>query len=192
MLYMKDWRIRTPEHYSLGFEGDHLAGSIALSAPLPDGWDLKVDVERDGEKNTIQLQREGDVFSAPLTSSMLGKSGYYQLQVRGTCGEVVRHSNVFLAMVCRSIDAPRAFPDPLPSQFEQMERQLTQLYQHPPMPGEGVWLLWDAAQGGYRPSEIPLPQGIDAPEIGAIRVLDRGEYEALPEKSADTLYLIRG
>lgn len=192
MLYMEDWIVRAPDHYSLGFEGDHLAACIQLSAPLPEGWDLKVDVEREGRKNVIQLQREGDLFSAQLTSEMLGADGYYFLQIRGSNGEVVKHSNVFLAMVYHSINATHEFPPALPSEFQQMERRLTALNQHPPKAGDGVWLVWNVDQEAYEPSDIPFSAGITSQEVGSIRVMDREAYEALPQKDPNTLYLIRG
>lgn len=192
MLYMKDWRVRVPDHYSLGFEGDHLAASIQLTAPLPEGWDLKVDVEREGKANVIQLQREGDVFSAQLTCDMLGEEGYYFLQIRGTDGVVVRHSNVFWAMVYHSINAVETFPPQLPSEFQQMEQRLTALNQHPPKLGEGEWLVWNVEREAYEPSGIPCAAGVASQEIEAIRVLDLAEYEALAPKQENTLYLIRG
>lgn len=192
MLYMEHWRVCPPECYCLGFEGDHLAASFQLTAPLPEGWDLKVDVEKDGQKNTIQLQREGEVFSAELTASMLAVDGYYFMQIRGTCGDVVRHSNVFLAQVFHSINAQKAFPDPLPSEFEQMERRLSDLNRHPPKPGAGVWLVWNVEQGAYEASDIPLPGGLSSGEIKTVQVLEQWEYEALPVKDGSTLYLIRG
>lgn len=192
MLYMEDWRVRVPDHYSLGFEGDHLAASIELTAPLPQGWDLKVDVEREGKANVIQLHRQGDVFSAQLTCDMLGEEGYYFLQIRGTDGKVVRHSNVFWAMVYRSINAAETFPPQLPSEFQQMERRLTALNEHPPKPGDGVWLVWNVEQEAYEPSDVPCTAGVASQEIKAIQVLDLAEYEALSQKQGDTLYLIRG
>lgn len=192
MLYMEDWKICAPDHYSLGFQGDHLATEIELSAPLPEGWDLKMDVEKDGKKNIIQLERNGDIFSARLTSAMLAEDGSYFMQVRGTNGDVVRHSNVFLAMVYHSVEAVQAFPSPLPSEFEQMERRLTALNQHPPKPGDGVWLVWNEEREQYEPSEISLSCGIVSQDITSLRVLDRAEYEALPSRDAGTLYFIRG
>ena len=192
MLYMEDWIVHAPDHYSLGFAGDHLADCIQLSAPLPEGWDLKVDVEREGKKNVIQLQRVGDLFLAQLTSEMLGEDGYYFLQIRGTNGDVVRHSNVILAMVYHSINAAEAFPPVLPSEFQQMERRLTALNQHPPKVGDGVWMVWNAEKEVYEPSDIPVSAGITSQDIGMIRVMDRAEYAALAEKDARTLYLIRG
>ena len=192
MLYMEDWMVRTPDHYSLGFAGDHLAACIELSAPLPEGWDLKVDVEREGKKNVIQLQREGDLFSARLTAEMLGEDGYYFLQIRGTNGDVVRHSNVFLAMVYHSINAAEEFPPVLPSEFQQMERRLTALNQHPPKAGDGVWLVWNEVKEANEPTDIPVSAGIASQDVEAIRVMDRAEYDALAQKDARTLYLIRG
>ena len=192
MLYMEDWMVRTPDHYSLGFAGDHLAACIELSAPLPEGWDLKVDVEREGKQNVIQLQREGDLFSARLTAEMLGEDGYYFLQIRGTNGDVVRHSNVFLAMVYHSINAAEEFPPVLPSEFQQMERRLTALNQHPPKAGDGVGLVWNVDKEAYEPTDIPVSAGIASQDVEAIRVMDRAEYDALAQKDARTLYLIRG
>ena len=110
MLSMENWIVHAPDYYSLGFAGDHLATDFELSAPLPEGWDLKVDVEREGKKNVIQLEREGERFFARLTAEMLGEDGYYFLQIRGTNGDVVKHSNVFLAMVYHSINATEEFP----------------------------------------------------------------------------------
>ena len=55
MIYMTDWNICTPPGFSLGFEGDNEVTSLEISTDLPEGWDLKVDVEKDGQKNIIQL-----------------------------------------------------------------------------------------------------------------------------------------
>lgn len=75
--------------FSLGFEGDNEVTSLEISTDLPEGWDLKVDVEKDGQKNIIQLSRDGEVYSALLTASMLADDGTYAMQVRGTLGDQV-------------------------------------------------------------------------------------------------------
>ena len=95
MLIMTDWYICTPPKFCLGFEGDNEVVALEISTDLTDEWDLKVDVEKDGQKNIIQLQRVGQVYSALLTASMLADDGQYLMQVRGTLGEQVRHSNIF-------------------------------------------------------------------------------------------------
>lgn len=158
VLYMQDWHICVPADFSLGFEGDNNAVTLEISTDLPEGWDLKVDVAKDGEKNIIQLNRRDNVYYALLTSSMLADDGVYEMQVRGTLGDQVRHSNIFLSHVHNSINATDAFPPPLPSEFEQMEDRLTSINNNPPQPGEnGYWLIWDPDDMEYKESDIPLP-----------------------------------
>lgn len=200
MLIMTNWYICAPPKFCLGFEGDNEAVVLEISTDLTDKWDLKVDVEKDGQKNIIQLQRVGQVYSALLTASMLADDGQYLMQVRGTLGEQVRHSNIFYATVHDSINAVDAFPPPLPSEFEQMEERITELNQHPPRPGQdGFWEIWNPYSGRYEPSDIPLPAGggggtgnVSSQEVNVIKVLDRAEYDELPQKDPRTLYLIRG
>lgn len=158
VLYMQDWHICVPADFSLGFEGDNNAVTLEISTDLPNGWDLKVDVAKDGEKNIIQLNRRDNVYYALLTSSMLADDGVYEMQVRGTLEDQVRHSNIFLSHVHNSINATDAFPPPLPSEFEQMEDRLTSINNNPPQPGEnGYWLIWDPDDMEYKESDIPLP-----------------------------------
>ena len=158
MLYMKDWEVCAPPGFSLGFEGDNGATVLEVSTDLTEEWDLKVDVEKDGEKNIIQLTRTGMVYSALLKAPMLADNGTYAMQVRGTLGDYVRHSNLFYATVFRSINAVDFFPPPLPSEFEQMEDRLTSINDNPPMPGEnGYWMIWNPDKKEYEESDIPLP-----------------------------------
>ena len=158
MLYMKDWEVCAPPGFSLGFEGDNGATVLEVSTDLTEEWDLKVDVEKDGERNIIQLTRTGMVYSALLKAPMLADDGTYAMQVRGTLGDYVRHSNLFYATVFRSINAVDFFPPPLPSEFEQMEDRLTSINDNPPMPGEnGYWMIWNPDKKEYEESDIPLP-----------------------------------
>lgn len=176
VLYMQDWHICVPADFSLGFEGDNNAVTLEISTDLSDGWDLKVDVEKDGEKNIIQLNRRDNVYYALLTSSMLADDGVYEMQVRGTLGDQVRHSNIFLSHVHNSINATDAFPPPLPSEFEQMEDRLTSINNNPPQPGEnGYWLIWDPDDMEYKESDIPLPS-----EGGTVGTTDYNKLKNRP------------
>lgn len=176
MLYMQDWHICVPADFSLGFEGDNNAVTLEISTDLPEGWDLKVDVAKDGEKNIIQLNRRDNVYYALLTSSMLADDGVYEMQVRGTLRDQVRHSNIFLSHVHNSINATDAFPPPLPSEFEQMEDRLTSINNNPPRPGEnGYWLIWDPDDMEYKESDIPLPS-----EGGTVGTTDYNKLKNRP------------
>lgn len=176
VLYMQDWHICVPADFSLGFEGDNNAVTLEISTDLSDGWDLKVDVAKDGEKNIIQLNRRDNVYYALLTSSMLADDGVYEMQVRGTLGDQVRHSNIFLSHVHNSINATDAFPPPLPSEFEQMEDRLTSINNNPPQPGEnGYWLIWDPDDMEYKESDIPLPS-----EGGTVGTTDYNKLKNRP------------
>lgn len=160
MLYLTNWQLCAPPGFSLGFEGDNNAVSLTVTTDLTEPWDIKAEVEKGGQRNIIQLTREGQVWSALLTSSMLADDGDYQLQLRGTLGDVVRHSDIIYARVHRSIGAVDAFPPKLPSEFEQMEDRLTGINNNPPTPGpNGYWLIWDPDKREYVESSVPLPAG---------------------------------
>lgn len=188
MLYMKDWEVCAPPGFSLGFEGDNGATVLEVSADLTEEWDLKVDVEKDGEKNIIQLTRTGMVYSAFLTASMLADDGTYAMQVRGTLGDYVRHSNLFYATVFRSINAVDSFPPPLPSEFEQMEDRLTSINANPPIPGEnGYWMIWNPDKKEYEESDIPLPAGSSGSVSDHRRLTNRDAENQHPIESITDL-----
>ena len=90
MLYMQDWHICVPADFSLGFEGDNNAVTLEISTDLPEGWDLKVDVAKESEKNIIQLNRRDNVYYALLTSSRVSKRSLTTNEVpsipAGPCG----------------------------------------------------------------------------------------------------------
>ena len=184
MLYMKDWEVCAPPGFSLGFEGDNGVTVLEVSTDLTEEWDLKVDVEKDGGKNIIQLTRNGTVYSALLTASMLADDGTYAMQVRGTLGDYVRHSNLFYATVFRSINASDSFPPPLPSEFEQMEERLTGINDNPPMPGEnGYWMIWNPDKKEYEESDVPLPAG--GSDLPKITPEDEGKFLGVLDGAAE-------
>lgn len=188
MLYMKDWEVCAPPGFSLGFEGDNGATVLEVSTDLTEEWDLKVDVEKDGEKNIIQLTRTGMVYSALLKAPMLADNGTYAMQVRGTLGDYVRHSNLFYATVFRSINAVDFFPPPLPSEFEQMEDRLTSINDNPPMPGEnGYWMIWNPDKKEYEESDIPLPAGSSGGVSDHRRLTNRDAEDQHPIESITDL-----
>lgn len=171
MLTMTNWHIKVPqddEH--IGYTGDNLAKRIVIQTDIDQTWMVKLDVQIADSKNTIDLMRDGNLLYVDLTREMLQKDGIYQFQLRGTCGDIVTHSNIWHMRVRGAINAVSAFPSPLPSEFYQMEQRVTALKNeaedfalNPPVISEsGNWLVY--SEGGYIDSGFPS-QG-QSPHIG--------------------------
>lgn len=90
---------------------------------------------------------------------MLPFSGKYAMQLRAINDDKVAHSDTFDCWVKYSIE-PASTYDPIPSEFYQIEQNVTEMNNHPPKPGEnGYWLIWDITTQQYKESDIPLPDG---------------------------------
>ena len=135
-------------------------------------------------------------IEATLTKEQLDLAGTYTLQLRGTNGDEVRHTNCIDITIPSSLSGDSTWPE-IPSEFSEMEQRLNELYAHPPIPGaDGTWMTWDVDTDEYIDSGLPLPEGgygnVASSEINKIKVLDLSEYEAITEKDDRTLYLIKG
>lgn len=166
MITMQNWRVIVPDtDRMIGFENDHLTACLGIAIDAPPGWSFKLDVEARYRKNIIDLAREGDRLSVTLTRSMLAVDGMYRCQLRGVNGEQVRHTNTFNLYVGDSVGATEAFPEPLPSEFEQMEQRVSkqaEIAARPPQIGQnGNWMVW--SDGTYADSGI-VARG-ETPEI---------------------------
>lgn len=180
----------------LGRQYDNLTRSLDIVGNIPDGWTWDLLVQAGKNLDIIRLNQGENSLSVILTAEMLALSGYYVLQLRGTQGEKVRHTNIIRVFVPESLSGNAKWPE-LPTEFAQAEANIRELNAHPPVPGgDGFWQLWDLETDQYVPSELPLPSGgagnVSSQEIDTIRVLSREEYDALPDKSSKTLYLIMG
>lgn len=188
---------------TFAFEKNNGVDVINVTVDTDASWSYKLDVQYtqklcSGERlyNVIDLTRDGNVCSATLTAGMLPFSGKYILQLRGINADGrVYHSEQFNGWVKYSID-PGAAYDPVPSEFYQIEANITSMNNHPPKPGDnGYWLIWNVTKQEYEESDIPLPEG----ELPDIDETTKGKYltndgteaswadvEALPEMSAAT------
>lgn len=164
MITMINWIVESTVRDSLiGYERDHLARRLKIGTDLGPEWALKLDLDRDGKKNVVDLEREGDVLYVDLTRDMLAGDGHYRAQLRGLSGEVVRHSNVFWLVVSSSINAIDSFPPLEPTEMAQMEERVTkakdeavaaaetvkQYSGKPPIIQNGTWWIWDAESKSY-------------------------------------------
>lgn len=156
----------------LAFKKDNLTAQMTFTVDTDDSWTYKLDVRLPvkcctGEElfNIIDLPMDANrTCTIDVTAAMVPFTGKYTMQLRGISGEQVYHSDTFEIWVKYSID-PGAAYDPVPSEFYQIEDNITEINNNPPKPGEnGYWLIWDVTTHQYKESAIPLPDGT-LPEI---------------------------
>ena len=158
----------------LAFKKDNLTAQMTFTVDTDDSWIYKLDVRLPvkcctGEElfNIIDLPMDASrTCTIDVTAAMVPFTGKYTMQLRGISGEQVYHSDTFEIWVKYSID-PGAVYDPVPSEFYQIEDNITEINNNPPKPGEnGYWLIWDVTTHQYKESDIPLPDGT-LPEVNA-------------------------
>lgn len=115
----------------LAFQKNNLVDTISITVDTDDTWQYKLDVklpktndENGGLYNVIDLVREGNTCTVVLQSSMLPFRGRYVMQLRGISGDKVYHTDTFFVLVEYSID-PGAVYNPIPSEFYQIEQEVT-------------------------------------------------------------------
>ena len=135
MIQVIDRRLKIPNRI-IGYSGDNLVeirtfelnrfyGDIDLSE-----FDFKLDTEINGTKNIIDLDKTVADDKITLTwtirESHILHPGRMSIQIRAfSQGEEKWHSAQDYVLVQPSINATEAQPDPLPSEFAQMEARVT-------------------------------------------------------------------
>ena len=157
MIKFDNWRISNEDHV-LARQYDNLTRELRVEGNIPEGWSWDLLVQAGKNLDIIGLTREEDHLSVMLTAEMLALSGFYVLQLRGTQGEQVRHTNPIRGFVPESLSGDAQWPE-VPTEFSQMEAAIRELHAHPPIPGEdGFWMTWDLESEQYAPTELPLPE----------------------------------
>lgn len=138
---------------------DNLTRRLEVSGDIPEGWNWAALLSIGDNLNIISLQYGEPGLYVDLTADMIPYAGKYNLQLRATQGEKVRHTNIVQMQVNDSMSGDEVWPE-LPSEFSQAEQRITELNDHPPKPGDnGFWLIWNVETDQYEPSDIPLPSG---------------------------------
>ena len=159
LIQFNNWDISVKQDRPV-VQGDNLSELLTVAGELPGGYDTWSLLMRVGsEENIITL---GEIDGKPgiyLTGDMLpyGKV-FYEVQLRGECGDAVKHSNVAHVYVSPLIAGDGAWPE-VPTEFSQSEALIRELNAHPPIPDAdgGYWDIWDAENHEYVVSEYPLP-----------------------------------
>ena len=175
ILTFSNWKITKPSG-TLGYQYDNLTRELVVQGDLPEGWTWDILVSASGNSDTWPLALGDGQASITLTDDNLSVRGEYYLQLRGTNGDQVRHTNVITAYNSRSLSGAGQWPT-LPTEWIQAEKDIKELNAHPPVPGSnGYWLLWDLSSHSYQESDLPVPVG----PAGPPNVLEIGTVETLP------------
>lgn len=147
----------------LAFEKNNNVDVINITVDTNGEWTYKLDVRYpdkcctgDAQYNIINLVKTDDMYTAVLTSDMLPFSGKYTMQIRAINGDKIHHSDTFDAWVKYSIEPGETY-NPVPSEFYQIEANVTEINNHPPYPSDdGYWMIYNVNTHEYEKSEIPV------------------------------------
>ena len=127
MIQFSNWTISAPCGEVIARQYDNLSRTLTVMGDLPAGWDWSMLVESGGNLNIISLSPVDGGVGVTLTADMIPYAGYYRMQLRGTQGEAVRHTNILTQVyIPPSLTGEGQWPD-LPSEFEQIEERMQEL-----------------------------------------------------------------
>lgn len=156
---------------TLGYQGDNLVNTIQVTVDKDSTWNYKLDMYKGKSKcfDSVLMTREGNTCTVQLTNEILSYGGRYIFQLRGYTDTQTYHSDIFESWVNASIeyqcDCKQAECEcdcKLPTEFYQVEDNVTEINNHPPYPGDnGKWMIWDVDKHEYVESDIEVVGGDD-------------------------------
>lgn len=158
MIHFDDWLLTKDEGPVIARQFDNLTRRLEILGDIPEGWSWTLLVQAGTHLDIVALAPMDGGLGVDLTKEMLAIGGYHTLQLKGVQGELVRHTNqLHNVLIPASLSGDANWPE-VPSEFSQMEANIRELGEHPPIPGDGgYWLVWDLERDEYVTSDLPLP-----------------------------------
>lgn len=154
---------------TLGYQGDNLVDTIQVTVDKDSTWNYKLDMYKGKSKcfDSVLMTREGNICTVQLTNEILSYGGRYVFQLRGYTDTQTYHSDIFESWVNASIEYQDDCKQTdcgcdckLPTEFYQVEDNVTEINNHPPYPGDnGKWMIWDVDRHEYVESDIEVIAG---------------------------------
>lgn len=154
---------------TLGYQGDNLVNTIQVTVDKDSTWNYKLDMYKGKSKcfDPVLMTREGNICTVQLTNEILSYGGRYVFQLRGYTDTQTYHSDIFESWVNASIEYQDDCKQgdcgcdcKLPTEFYQVEDNVTEINNHPPYPGDnGKWMIWDVNKHEYVESDIEVVGG---------------------------------
>ncbi len=123
MIQYRDWYIWT-QGQVVARQFDHKTRSLEVVGQLPEGWDWTAIVRVGEYMDYLPLARTDTGAAIVLSAQQLALSGRYSIQLRGTQGELVRHTNVLSVYVPASLSGDTHWPE-LPGTFTALEQRVS-------------------------------------------------------------------
>lgn len=164
MIRFDAWTLIPPEAGEILARQYDRGRVLSITGELPQGWTWDLLIQAGDHLDILALTAAEGGAEALLTGETLALGGLYTLQLRGTRGETVRHTNPVPVFIPPSLSGDAQWPT-LPSAFSQAEARIRTLNAHPPIPGDnGYWQVWDLEAEAYVESQLPLPDVSVGPE----------------------------
>ena len=154
---------------TLGYQGDNLVDTIQVTVDKDSTWNYKLDMYKGKSKcfDSVLMVREGNICTVQLTNEILSYGGRYVFQLRGYTDTQTYHSDIFESWVNASIEYQDDCKQgdcecdcKLPTEFYQVEDNVTEINNHPPYPGDNnKWMIWDVDKHEYVESDIEVIGG---------------------------------
>lgn len=154
---------------TLGYQGDNLVDTIQVTVDKDSTWNYKLDMYKGKSKcfDSVLMTREGNICTVQLTNEILSYGGRYIFQLRGYTDTQTYHSDIFESWVNASIEYQDDCKQTdcgcdckLPTEFYQVEDNVTEINNHPPYPGDNnKWMIWDVDRHEYVESDIEVIGG---------------------------------
>lgn len=159
MIKFKNWQI-IPDGSVIARQFDNETRTLIVEGKLPEGWTWAMLVAAGKHLDLISLTPMGDnQIGAVLSADMLAVTGRYTMQLRGTQGERVRHTNKIVTVIPSSMSGDVSWPV-VPSEFTQMERRIQTAADKYPRIGENqTWLVWDVETSRWVDTEVSASGG---------------------------------
>ena len=208
MITMKAWQVYAdnPHDLRIGYQGENLARRLEIAVEPAEDWQYKLDLcSAAGQANVLALAQQGGLLTADLERAHLAQSGLCRAQVRGLNGTRERRSNIFYLEIGPSINALEQFEPLEPSEFAQMEQEITahsaaaqaaaaqaeqaadraeQAAVHAPTVQNGMWWVFDPASGAYIDTGVAA-QGPQGPQGALGEKGDKGDPGTPGKDGAD-------
>lgn len=147
----------------IAYQFDNLSAYLEITGNIPPGWTWNLYLQAGSNLNIVSLTETENGIGVELTAEMLALSGNYYIQLQGTQGDVVKHTNIIQVYIPNSLSGNVQWPT-VPSEFTQIEQRIQTLNSNPPYPGDnGYWMIYDIDSGSYIQSSLPLPPVAEGP-----------------------------